>query len=78
MQVSRLEIKMDSLEFSDLVKEIRRQLSLSQEGLARKLDVSFSTINRWENGRSSPSKLAQKQFDAFVVKMKKKGLLDIT
>ena len=69
---------MDSLEFSDLVKEIRRQLSLSQEGLARKLDVSFSTINRWENGRSSPSKLAQKQFDAFVVKMKKKGLLDIT
>jgi len=28
---------------------------LSQEQLARQLDVSFATVNRWESGRSRPS-----------------------
>ena len=69
---------MESLEFSELVKEVRRQLELSQEDLARKLDVSFSTVNRWENGKSSPSKLAKKQFDAFISKMRKQGRLEKT
>ena len=35
--------------------EIRRALGLSQEGLARLLTVSFATVNRWENGHSSPT-----------------------
>jgi putative transcriptional regulator len=77
LQASRLGIKMDSLEFSDSVKELRKQLNLSQEELARKLDISFSTISRWENGKSSPSKLAKKQLDTFVAKMKKQGRLNL-
>jgi DNA-binding transcriptional regulator YiaG len=32
-----------------LVKEVRRQLSISQEDLARELGVSYATVNRWEN-----------------------------
>jgi len=77
LQASRLGIKMDVLEFSDSVREVRKQLSLSQEDLARKLDVSFSTVNRWENRKTSPSRLAKKQFDAFVAKMKKQGRLNL-
>ncbi len=66
---------MESKDFSSLVKEVRKQLELSQEDLARKLEVSFSTVNRWENGKVSPSRLAKKQFDNFVTKMRKQGLL---
>jgi putative transcriptional regulator len=46
--------------FPDTVKEVRRQLSLSQEELAHALGVSFATVNRWENGKTAPSKLAQR------------------
>ena len=35
--------------------EIRRLLGLAQEGMARLLSVSFATVNRWENGHSSPT-----------------------
>ena len=34
---------------------LRTQLGLSQEQLARRLSVSFATVNRWESGRSRPS-----------------------
>lgn len=42
------------------IKRIRLSLGWSQETLARKLGVSFCTVNRWENGRTKPSPLAQK------------------
>lgn len=45
--------------FGDLIKAIRTELNITQEQLARELNISFSTINRWENGRTSPSKLAK-------------------
>lgn len=51
--------------FPETVKEVRRRLGLSQEGLARALGVSFATVNRWENGKTVPSKLAQRQFEQF-------------
>ena len=47
--------------FSKTLKCIRKQLNLTQEQFARELNVSFSTINRWENGRTTPSTLAKKQ-----------------
>ena len=55
--------------FPELVKEVRRQLGISQEDLAHELGVSFATINRWENGKTTPFKLARAQFDAFCRKM---------
>jgi len=55
--------------FPELVKEVRKQLGISQEELAHKLGVSFATINRWENGKTMPFKLARAQFDAFCEKM---------
>lgn len=57
------------------VKEVRRQLGLSQKELAHALGVSFATVNRWENGKTVPSKLAQNQFRLFCDQKKMEGLL---
>ena len=62
---------------SALVKEIRRQLSLSQEDLARLLGVSYATVNRWENGLSKPSKLAKVQLEGLCKKMTGQGKLTL-
>ena len=43
------------------IKEIRKRLNLSQEEFAKKLGVSFTSVNRWENGQTKPSKLARRQ-----------------
>ena len=61
--------------FPETVKEVRRRLGLSQEGLAQALGVSFATVNRWENGKTVPSKLAQATFENFCFGMAKQGKL---
>ena len=45
---------------AEQLKALRLQYGWSQEDLARELGVSFSTVNRWENGKAKPSRLAQK------------------
>ena len=60
-----------------LVKEILRQLVLSQEDLARELGVSYATVNRWENSQAKSSKLARAQLDAFCDRMLQEGRLDL-
>lgn len=44
------------METSEKLLRIRAEKALSQEELARELGVSFATVNRWENGRTQPSK----------------------
>jgi len=51
--------------FYKIVKRIREELHFSQEQLSRELSVSFTTINRWENGRSLPSPLAKMRLMEF-------------
>ena len=47
-----------------LIKQIRAYLNMSQTEFAEQLNVTFQTVNRWENGRAVPNKLAQsKMFD---------------
>ena len=43
----------------ELIKKIRTSLNISQVELAELLNISFATVNRWENGRAVPNKLAQ-------------------
>lgn len=43
------------------LKKLRKQQGWSQEDLARNLGVSFATVNRWENGKTKPSRLAQEK-----------------
>ena len=43
----------------DLIKKIRLYMNMSQTEFAERLNVTFATVNRWENGRALPNKLAQ-------------------
>ena len=43
------------------LKKLRQLQGWSQEDLARNLGVSFATVNRWENGKTKPSRLAQEK-----------------
>lgn len=55
------------MEFGSIVKQVRKELGLSQEQLARELSISFSTVNRWENGKSKPSQMAKELFFSFCI-----------
>jgi putative transcriptional regulator len=42
------------------IQEIRRRLRVTQEDFAHMVGVTFSTVNRWENGKSKPNRIAQR------------------
>jgi transcriptional regulator with XRE-family HTH domain len=50
------------------LRRIRKESGLTQEQLARDLNVSFSTLNRWENGHASPSRLARMRLVDYCVR----------
>ena len=64
-------------DYAALIKTVREQLDLSQEDLARKIGVSYATVNRWENGQTTPSKLAKAQLDVFCAEMIRQGKLKL-
>lgn len=47
------------MELSDVIKQVRLEMGLSQEGLARELHVGFTSVNRWENNHSKPNQIAR-------------------
>lgn len=58
------------MEFGQKIKLVRNVLNLSQENLAKELNVSFATINRLENGKTLPSYKTIKNFGVFCDKYK--------
>jgi DNA-binding transcriptional regulator YiaG len=56
---------METKPSSEQVKAVRTALNLSQEELAHAIGVSFATVNRWENGKTKPSKMALTLLRAF-------------
>ena len=56
-------------EIAKLIRETRQRLGLSQEKFARKLGVSFQSVNRWENGRTKPLPLALRQIKTLLDEM---------
>ncbi len=44
---------------SELIKTIRSRLGLSQKAFADAIHVAFSTVNRWENNKSTPNRMAR-------------------
>lgn len=48
-----------------IIKQIRSYLHLSQTEFAEQLNVTFQTVNRWENGKVVPNKLAQSKIYDF-------------
>jgi len=59
-----------SVTLSEYIRKTRRDLDMSQQELARELNVSFASINRWENKHVSPSNLARKSFIDFCTARK--------
>jgi putative transcriptional regulator len=54
---------MSSENYAERIKQLRARNGLTQQDLAESLHVSFSTVNRWENGRATPSALASAQLE---------------
>lgn len=53
------------MDIGTAIKEIRIKSLLSQVDFAKELGVSFSTINRWENGKAVPGFKALKKIKDF-------------
>ena len=53
---------------STLIKKMRQKSFMTQEEFATELNVAFSTVNRWENGKTIPNMTAMKQLKAFCEK----------
>ena len=49
----------------DLIKNIRNSVSMNQKQFAECLGTTVLSINRWENGKTEPNKMAQKQLYQF-------------
>lgn len=43
---------------AERIVTLRKRLGDTQEDFAARVGVTFVSVNRWENGRSKPSKLA--------------------
>lgn len=52
----------------EILKTIRKELNISQETFARELNVSYATLNRWENNKTKPSRLAMEKLLNFCSK----------
>lgn len=53
------------MSFCNNLRRLRQKSLLSQEAFAQALGVSFTTVNRWETGKSKPSIKAMKMIDDY-------------
>ena len=53
------------MEFSKKLVFVRAALDCTQAEMAKQLDVSYPTINRWENGHVQPTRKAEMKFEQF-------------
>ncbi len=49
------------MNYAVLIKDLRDKLLLTQTELAEELEVSFASVNRWENGRTAPTIKAKRK-----------------
>lgn len=54
--------------FAEELKRIRQRSFLTQEAFAKEVNVSFSTVNRWESGKTKPNLIAMKCIKEFCDK----------
>lgn len=65
------------MKYSDYLKSTLKASGWSQEGLARRLDVSFVTLNAWVNERSEPRKKAVDAIKALYFEIVGRSDLDV-
>ena len=58
------------METKDIIFQLRTQMGISQEELAKKVFVTRQAVSRWENGETIPNidtlKLLSKLFDVSI------------
>lgn len=52
------------------IHALRQRLRLTQEDFAHHIGVTFSTVNRWENGKSTPNRIARRLLMGLEKKLK--------
>ena len=52
---------MDQL--AEKVKNLRKRMGWTQEEFARQIEVSLSTVQRWESRGAKPTRLARKELE---------------
>lgn len=60
----------------DIIKKLelyRLENKITQEELAKELEVAFSTVNRWFKGRTVPSQIQQYQIEKYLKKRARKS-----
>lgn len=62
--------EMMQMSFSDELKRIRQRSFMSQEAFAKEVEVSFSTVSRWESGKTVPNLNAMKKIKDFCERNK--------
>jgi len=65
-------VKRNDKDLAKMVRDLRAKLGLTQEQFAAKVGVTFSTVNRWENGRGKPSPLAVRRIEELREGVEKK------
>ena len=55
-------------ELSEKVKELRKRRGWTQEELAQEIDVSLSTVQRWEKQGGRPTLLARRELKRLFLK----------
>ncbi|MHC4475253.1 MAG: helix-turn-helix domain-containing protein [Planctomycetota bacterium] len=63
---------MGKKDIAKMIRRLRAALGLTQEQFAAQIGVTFSTVNRWENGQSKPSPLAMHRIGELQSELKQK------
>lgn len=71
--MNKLKLNPTQPAIGNLVRAMRMEMKLTQEKMAHRLGVTFPTINRWENGRATPSGLALKRIEDYILELGEKG-----
>ena len=59
--------------YMDIIKKLelyRLEYKITQQDLAKELGVAFSTVSRWFNGKTVPSKIQQYHVEKYLTKKK--------
>ena len=51
--------------FAEALRKMRGQLNMTQEALARELNVSYATVNKWESNRTKPLRIIRDRLAEF-------------
>ena len=57
------------MDLIEALRNYRLERQLTQQTLAKKLNVSFITINRWFNGKTHPSELQEYRIKKLLGKL---------